>query len=75
MEAVNHPSHYGGADNPFEHVKVAEAMGWVANAFIYNATKYIWRFGKKEDSNAKMIEDLEKAVWYLNREIDRRKCL
>jgi hypothetical protein len=65
-EAVNHPSHYGG-DTPFEHVKVAGEMGWVANAFIYNATKYLWRLGKK----GKRLEDLRKAIWYLQREEQR----
>lgn len=71
-EAVDHPSHYGG-DTIYEHVKVAEALGWVANAFIYNATKYLWRLGKKEESNAKIIEDLKKAIWYLQREVQRRE--
>jgi hypothetical protein len=31
--------------------------------------KYIWRADLKHDA----IEDLEKAVWYINREIERRK--
>lgn len=68
---VNHPQHYGGADNPYEHVKVAEALGWVQNAFIYNCTKYLWRYGKKDPT--KILEDLEKAKWYLDREIRRLK--
>jgi hypothetical protein len=70
-EMVNHPAHYGGADNPLEHVKVAEALGWVNNAFIYNCTRYLWRYGKKDP--AKVVEDLEKAKWYLEREIARLK--
>ena len=34
-----------------------------------NAVKYIWRADLKNDA----IEDLEKAAWYLNQEIKRRK--
>jgi O-succinylbenzoate synthase len=36
-----------------------------------NAIKYVWRADLKDDA----IEDLEKAVWYINREIKRRKKL
>lgn len=61
--AVDHPSHYGGADDPYEHIKVAEALGW--GYHIGNCTKYLWRAGKKD--RAKVIEDLEKARWYLDR--------
>lgn len=68
-ETVNHPTHYGGADNPFEHIKVVEALGW--GYCLGNATKYIWRAGKKRGAAA--ITDLEKAVWYLQREITRLK--
>lgn len=64
-EAVNHPSHYGGESNPYEAIKVIEAHNLGFN--LGNAVKYILRAGKK--GNAK--EDLEKAVWYLKREIGR----
>jgi hypothetical protein len=67
-EIVNHPAHYGGADNPYEHVKVAEAWGLFHNAMLYNCTKYICRAGKKD---APALEDLKKARWYLDREIQR----
>lgn len=70
-DPVHHPSHYGGKDSPFEHVKVAEALGWVGNAFIYNCTKYLWRAGLK--SPLTRLQDLEKAKWYLEREIARLK--
>lgn len=66
-EAVKHPSHYGGADNPYEVIKVIEA--WGLNFHLGNAVKYIGRAGKK----SKYKEDLQKAVWYLQREIDRAK--
>jgi len=68
-QRVDHPLHYGGATSQFEHVKVAEALGWVENAFIYSATKYLWRLGKKSD--APVLEDLKKARWYIDREIRR----
>lgn len=73
VDNVDHPSHYGGKDNPYEHVKVAEAWGLVANAFLYNATKYISRLGKKRGTGA--LEDLKKARWYLDREIKRQEAL
>jgi len=65
-EAVDHPSHYGGADNPYEHIKVADA--WELNYRLGNCTKYIARAGKK---NPDPLEDLRKARWYLDDEIKR----
>jgi hypothetical protein len=62
-EAVNHPDHYGGADNPYEAIKVIEA--WGLGFCLGNAVKYISRAGKKGDR----LEDLKKARWYLDREI------
>lgn len=64
---VNHPAHYGGADNPYEAIKVIEACG--LGFCLGNAVKYISRAGKKDPS--KKIEDLQKAVWYINHEIKR----
>lgn len=66
-EAVNHPSHYGGVDNPYEAIKVIEA--WQLDFCLGNAVKYISRAGKKDP--AKTVEDLKKAAWYLNRAIER----
>jgi hypothetical protein len=66
-ESVNHPSHYGGADNPYEVVKVAEAWGLDKDAYLFNVIKYIGRNGKKEGEPP--IKDLKKAAWYLNRRI------
>lgn len=60
-EAVNHPPHYGGADNPYEAIKVIEA--WGLGFSLGNAVKYISRAGKKGDA----LEDLKKARWYLDR--------
>jgi hypothetical protein len=64
-EQVNHPAHYGGADNPYETIKVIEA--WGLGFCLGNAVKYISRAGKKDN----MIQDLRKAKWYLDHEIAR----
>lgn len=64
-EAVDHPAHYGGGNNPYEAIKVIEA--WDLNFCLGNAVKYISRAGKKDQT--KYVEDLEKARWYLDREI------
>jgi hypothetical protein len=68
-ESVNHPQHYGG-DTPYEAIKVIEA--WALGFCLGNAVKYISRAGKKDP--AKAIEDLEKARWYLDREIATLKA-
>jgi len=67
-EAVDHPQHYGGADNPYEAIKVIEA--WELGFCLGNTVKYIARAGKKDD----VLQDLKKARWYLNREIERREA-
>jgi hypothetical protein len=66
-ERVDHPTHYGGEDNPYEAIKVIEA--WKLGFNLGNAIKYISRAGKKED----ILEDLEKSNWYINREIKKLK--
>lgn len=63
-EAVNHPVHYGSEEDPYETIKVIEAWGLGFN--LGNTVKYISRAGKK---NNLKVEDLKKALWYLNREI------
>jgi len=68
-EQVNHPKHYGGADNPYEAIKVIEA--WDLGFRLGNTIKYISRAGKKEAD--KTLQDLEKAKWYLEREIAKLK--
>ncbi len=69
QDMVDHPAHYGGANNPYEAIRVIEA--WQLSFCLGNAVKYISRCGKK--AGVDPIEDLEKAAWYLNREIERRK--
>ena len=66
-EAVNHPDHYGGDDNPYEAIKVIEAAGWGEGFNRGNALKYLLRAGKKGSE----VEDLRKARWYIARAIQR----
>ena len=66
-EMVNHPNHYGGETNPYEAIKVIEA--WDLGFNLGNTVKYISRAGKKTNT----LEDLEKASWYINREINKLK--
>jgi hypothetical protein len=66
-EAVNHPSHYGGKNNPYEAIKVIEA--WNLGFCLGNTIKYIARAGKKDAT----VQELEKALWYLKREIQKLK--
>ena len=63
---VEHPSHYR-SDSGFEAIDVIEA--WNLGFNLGNALKYISRAGLKDKNRE--IEDLEKAQWYLNREIER----
>ncbi len=65
-DVVNHPAHYG-ADTVYETIKVIEA--WGLGFHLGNAVKYISRAGKKDP--AKTLEDLKKARWYVDREIQR----
>lgn len=61
---VNHPPHYIQG-RKYEPIDVIE--DWELTFNTGNALKYISRAGRKDD----MVEDLKKAVWYLNREIVR----
>jgi hypothetical protein len=66
-DLVNHPPHYTAHPSGVECIQVTEHM----NFCLGNAVKYIWRADLKNDA----IEDLKKAVWYVNREIERREAL
>ena len=63
-DPVNHPAHYTAHPSKIECIKITEHMGFC----LGNAMKYIWRADLKADA----IEDLQKAVWYINREIQLR---
>jgi len=63
-QMVNHPPHYTQHPSGVECIQITEHM----NFCLGNAVKYIWRAGlKSEDS----IEDLKKARFYIEREIQR----
>jgi len=64
-DAVN-PNHYKNHPSGVECIDITEHM----NFNVGNAVKYIWRAGSKGDE-LKEIEDLQKARWYLDREIKR----
>lgn len=66
-DSVNHPPHYKGLPNGIETIDVTEWFNFNRG----NAIKYTWRAGLKD--KATEIEDLEKARWYLDREIIRLK--
>lgn len=59
------PSHYKSHPSGVECIQVTEHM----NFNIGNAIKYLWRHGQKRKSSA--LEDLQKAEWYIKREIKR----
>ena len=62
-DKVNHPAHYTAHPSGVECITVTEHF----NFNIGNAIKYLWRAGLKDNE----LEDLRKAVWYVNREINR----
>jgi hypothetical protein len=61
---VDHPPHYNKHPSGVECIDIIEHMDFC----LGNAIKYIWR----ADLKGKAIEDLEKARWYIDREIERR---
>lgn len=64
-EKVNHPTHYQGAS--LEVIDIIE--DFELNFCLGNAVKYILRSGKKGNK----YEDLRKAIWYLNREVEEEQ--
>lgn len=65
---VDHPNHYM-KESGFEVIDVINA--WKLDFELGNAVKYIGRSGKKNPE--KLVEDLEKAAWYINRKINSLK--
>lgn len=63
-DPVNHPKHYTEHPSGVECIQITEHM----NFNLGNAVKYIWRAGLKSDNP---VQDLQKAAWYINREIQR----
>ena len=64
---INHPPHYKTHPSGIECIQITEHM----NFNLGNAVKYIWRCEEKHNT----IQDLEKAKWYIQREIDRLKSV
>lgn len=70
-EAVDHPAHYGGENNPYEVIKVIYAWGLDKSFNLGNAIKYIARHEQKGAA----LEDLKKARWYLDEKIKQMEKL
>ena len=66
LDLVNHPPHYKSGG--IETIDFIEAKD--LNYRLGNVVKYVARAGKKATDP---VQDLEKALWYLQREIDARK--
>lgn len=66
-DPVNFPEHYTSDPSGIECIQITRHR----NFNIGNAIKYLWRAGLKNQTAE--IEDLEKAVWYIQNEIDRLK--
>ena len=63
-DPVNRPLHYTQHQSGVECIQITEHMGFC----IGNAIKYLWRADLKDNS----LEDLQKTMWYINREIEKR---
>jgi hypothetical protein len=64
-DQVNHPKHYTSHPSGVECIEITRHMGYN----LGNAIKYIWRCDLKRDA----IEDLKKAIWYLQDELAVRE--
>lgn len=64
-DPVDHPAHYTSHPSGVECITITEHMGFN----LGNALKYLWRADLKNDA----IEDLKKARWYIEREIQLRE--
>ncbi len=62
MDNVNQPKHYNSHPSGVECIEVAKFHCFC----LGNAIKYIWRAGLKSDDP---VEDLQKAIWYLNKKV------
>ena len=64
-DVINNPKHYTNHPSGIECIQITEHMGFC----LGNAIKYLWRSDLKNDA----VEDMKKAIWYINREIERRE--
>lgn len=65
-DPVNHPKHYTAHPSGVECIQITEHMGFN----LGNAMKYVWRADLKNDA----LEDMKKAIWYIQREIAKREA-
>jgi hypothetical protein len=63
FDPVSKPKHYNNHPSGIECIEITEHM----NFCLGNAIKYIWRADLKNG-----VEDLSKAIWYIEREIENR---
>lgn len=61
--AVDHPAHYNLHPSRVEAVEVIEYL----TGNLFNTVKYVWR----ADHKGKTVEDIEKSIWYIKRELGR----
>lgn len=70
-DSVNHPAHYNSHPIGIECIEIARHY----NFNIWNTIKYLWRAGLKSEEGMedadKQVEDLSKAIWYIQDEIKR----
>jgi len=66
MDNIN-PDHYNRHPSGVRAIQITEHM----NFCLGNVIKYVWRADEKHDDGG--IEDLNKAKWYIERELERRK--
>lgn len=64
-DPVNHPAHYTSHPSGVEVITITEHMGFC----LGNAVKYILR----ADHKGNALQDLRKAIWYIEREIQKRE--
>ena len=64
IDNINHPEHYTAHPSGVECITITEGFSFN----LGNVIKYLWRAEEK----GALIADLQKAEWYLRREIDRR---
>lgn len=71
VDVVNHPPHYTSDPSGVECIQITRHRTFN----VGNAIKYLWRAGLKasstQEGNSKQVEDLRKAVWYIEDEIKR----
>ena len=67
-DPVNHPKHYTSHPSGVECITITRHMGFC----LGNAVKYLWRAGMKD--SAPPVEDLKKAIWYIQEEIKLREA-